>query len=142
VIISQVGLFYDMNVRPIIESDYQHLVKWGEFWRFQYPGRDFLPDDGLGGLMVCEGETLVCGGYIYDTNSGCCWMEWIMSNPAVKKNRKKYINLLIEELSNYAKEKGYKYIFTVAKNENLQGKYIENNFIVGTKNSTEMIKLL
>lgn len=42
-----------MEVRNLIHSDYDEiLVKWWKDWRWVAPSRDFLPDDGNGGLIV------------------------------------------------------------------------------------------
>lgn len=134
-----------MTIRPLISSDYEILVEWGRFWRFPYPQKEFLPDNGLGGLMVCnDADQPVCAGYVYETNSSCCWMEWIISSPNVKDRNKRssYLNALIQGLGDYARNKGFLQCFTVVKNENLINKYQNNGFNIGTEDSIEMMKIL
>ena len=132
--------------KPLRFEDYDNLVKWGEFWRFPMPPMDFLPNDGVlfNGLMICNEEDDICAGFIYETNSAVCWMEYIISNPTIrdKEERKESLSMLIECLSETARNRGFKYIFTVVKNDNLIEKYLDNGFVRGTVNSTEMIKIL
>jgi hypothetical protein len=135
--------------RGLKESDYDKMVKWGEFWRFPIPPREFLPNDGLCGIAIVSGnggedEEVLCTGLIYETNSKACWVEYIISNPNEKDKevRTAALNFLIQSLSQVAKEWGYKWIFTSVKNQNLINRYSENGFVVGTQGTTEMIKAL
>jgi len=128
-------------------NDYELLSEWGEFWRFPLPPVDFLPQsDGLfNGFMICDDEGLeLCAGFVYETNSKVCWMEYIISNPNMRNKdlRTKSISLLIHFLCESSKQKGYKYMFTTVKNKNLINRYSDNGFSIGTKGTTEMIKIL
>ncbi len=135
-----------MNWKLLSFGDYETLCEWGEYWRFPLPPKDFLPHSGIlfNGILVYREEQELCAGFIYETNSAVCWMEYIISNPYVRDRdlRKECINYLIDCLSEMARNKGFKYIFTTVKNENLINKYIDNGFVEGTKGSTEMIKIL
>ena len=58
------------NVRVLSESDYENiLVGWWRDWEWTPPVKDFLPLDGVGGLIVEWDGTPVCAGFIYNTNS-------------------------------------------------------------------------
>ena len=48
-------------VRQLNESDYDDiLVKWWNDWAWAAPQRDFLPENGTGGLIVFDGDEPVC----------------------------------------------------------------------------------
>jgi hypothetical protein len=132
------------NLRILNEGDYEVLVKWWKSWRWTAPEKDFLPLNGLGGLMVYTDEVDVVAGFVYTTNSKVAWSEFIISNFEVKDKiiRDNAIKILIQELSRVAKETGAKYIFTTVKNANLVNHYKEMGFTEGSKNTTEMFMLL
>ena len=42
-----------LNIRKLKESDWETLCSWWDEWpEWQNPPRDFLPDNGKGGLMA------------------------------------------------------------------------------------------
>ena len=132
-----------MEVRNLIHSDYDEiLVKWWKDWRWTPPPKDMLPQDGRGGLMITKEGIDICAGFIYFTNSSTAWVEFIVSNFQYKdKDRKDAILLLINALSEVAKENGCKYVYTSLKNQSLINYYAECGFEKGSENCTEMIKI-
>lgn len=128
--------------RQLQGSDYEEMVRWGKFWRFPLPPKEFLPDDATGGVMIeCDGIPC-CAGFLYFTNSGACWLEYVVSNPDVKDKemRQASLNVLIDNLVFWAKDNGYTWIFTSVKNPHLINKYLEHGFEIGSNGTTEMIK--
>jgi len=123
--------------RYFTEEDYPMLLEWWKFWRFPAPGLKNLPKTG-----VIVNNT--CAGFVYLTNSNMCWIEFIVSNPEEKDKevRKNDISECINQLCYIAKEMGYEVAYTSLKNENLQNKYLEEGFVLGSKNCNEYIKLL
>lgn len=85
-----------LNIRKLKESDWETLCSWWDEWpEWQNPPRDFLPDNGKGGLMV-EKDVPIVAGFIYYTNSKGALLEWVVSNPDYKEaDRKQAIALLI-----------------------------------------------
>ena len=76
------------DIRPLELDDYDTiLVDWWKDWGWTPPTRDFLPDNGKGGMIVFDGDIPVCAGYIYLTNSGVAWVDWIISNKEYRKLR-------------------------------------------------------
>ena len=70
-----------LNIRQLSSDDYDaHLYKWWTDWGWQPPTKEFLPEDGAGGLIVEDNNTPVCAGFIYVTNSQVAWVDWIISN--------------------------------------------------------------
>lgn len=131
-----------MEFRLLEDSDYDKLCQWWKWWRFSAPPKDTLPHEGKGGIMVSRDGVDVCAGFIYFTNSPICWIEFIVSNPEVKENRKEAITFLISELCVLAKRAGVKIAYTSLKSQSLINNYSECEFIIGSSNCTEMIKVL
>jgi hypothetical protein len=132
-------------VRQLNESDYDDiLVKWWNDWAWVAPQRDFLPENGTGGLIVFDGDEPVCAGYMYTTNSGVAWVDWIVSSKTyrTKPTRKECIDLLIYTLTNICKNSGHKYVYALIKNKNLVSTYENFGYIKGDSYTGEMIKVL
>jgi hypothetical protein len=120
------------------------LSSWWKDWRWTPPPRDFLPQDGTGGLMVSKNGVDVCAGFIYFTNSKTAIIEFIVSNFQYKnKDRKEAIEFLINTLTEVAKEtNGCKYIYTSLKNESLINSFSACGYQKGSTGCIEMIKTL
>lgn len=132
------------NIKPLKETDYSDiLVGWWGSWGWEPPHKDFLPDNGAGGICVFEDTTPICAGFLYTTNSGVAWVDWIISNKEYKKKpqRKQAIGLLIETLTNIAKNTGHKYSYALIKHKGLIDTYKSIGYIEGDKYTTEMIKV-
>jgi len=135
----------DLTIKRLTETDYEEiLVGWWGDWKWTPPMKDFLPDNGCGGFIVYEGETPICAGFIYITNSSACWVDWIISNKNYtnKDGRKLAIRLLIESLTNTCELSGGKYIYALIKNNHLINVYEELGYIKGDSYTSEMIKII
>lgn len=131
------------DIRLLNENDYDELLKWWKWFRFPAPAREFLPEQGKGGIMVSKDGVNICAGFIYFTNSSIAWIEFIVSNPEYKdSDRKEAIELLISELTEICRVKGYKVAFTSIKNENLINRFSSSGFIKASTNTTEMMKVI
>lgn len=133
-----------MKVRPLNNEDYDNILcKWWKDWRWDAPPKDMLPENGTGGVMISIDGVDVCAGFLYLTNSNTAWVEFIISNfEYKKKDRHEAIIFLINVLTELAKSKGNKYIYTSLKNASLISKYEECGFNKGSENCQEMIKVL
>ena len=108
-----------LNIRKLTEDDWVVLKQWWDAWpEWDAPPKDFLPENGTGGLMVeSEGEPIVAG-FMYITNSKGVLLEWIISNPKYREeDRNDAINLLLIGVENLCKDLGYKYIFSIGRNK-------------------------
>ena len=131
-------------VRALNANDYDEiLVGWWNDWGFDAPSRDFLPQDGAGGLIVFDGDDPVCAGFMYATNSKVAWIEWIISSKTYRKKptRREAIDLLIHTLTHICKIKGAKYVYSSNDNKNLIDCFIKSGFKKGSTNLTELIKI-
>lgn len=134
-----------LSIRKLNKTDYNDiLVGWWKDWGWLAPERDFLPEDGEGGLIVFDGLTPICAGFIYITNSKASWVDWIISSKTYtdRKNRKDAIKMLISTLTNTCKNTGCKYSYALIKNPSLINVYKEIGYTEGSSYSTEMIKIL
>ena len=53
-----------LNIRPLNETDYDEtLVGWWKDWKWDAPPKDFLPENGSGGMIVLDGDEPVCAGF-------------------------------------------------------------------------------
>ena len=130
------------DIRLLNDTDYENiLVGWWNDWKWTAPSKDFLPDSGL---IVYDGDIPVCAGYLYTTNSGVAWVDWIISNFDYKdkENRKQALNLLVDTLTNISKDSGFKYCYALIKNKSLINIYKELGYTQADSYTSEMIKKL
>ncbi len=133
------------NIIPLKYEDYDNiLVEWWKDWGWVAPMREFLPQDGEGGIIVYDGDTPVCAGFLYNTNSKVAWVDWIISNKQyrVKPNRKEAIELLIDSLTSMAKGMGKSFTYALIKHNGLIQTYESLGYTQGDSYNKEMIKAL
>ncbi|QDP61298.1 MAG: hypothetical protein Unbinned1524contig1000_55 [Prokaryotic dsDNA virus sp.] len=133
------------NIKPLKSTDYEEvLIDWWKDWGWTPPVKDFLPDNGKGGIMVYDKDIPVCAGFVYNTNSKVAWVDWIISNRNYRKTpeRKDAINLLIETLTNVCKNLGNKYSYALIKHDRLIKCYEKVGYEKGDVYNKEMIKVL
>jgi hypothetical protein len=135
----------ELYIRELNENDYDNiLVDWWKQWGWEPPQKDFLPDNGKGGIIVYDQDTPVCAGFMYITNSKVAWVDWIISNKEYTKkpHRKDAIKLLVSTLTGICKNTGSKYVYALIKSRHLIETYEQLGYIKGDKYTSEMIKLL
>ena len=133
------------DIRQLQEGDYEKiLLNWWKDWGWEPPQKDFLPDQATGGMIVYDGETPVCAGFVYMTNSKVAWVDWIISNKEYRKKpqRGNAIGLLIETLTGVSKKMGFKYSYALLKHRGLMDTYKELGYIEADSYTQEMIKAL
>ena len=132
-------------VRKLNSADYDSiLVGWWKDWGWQAPSKDFLPENGEGGIIVFDNEEPICAGFMYITNSKVAWVDWIISSKTynVKPNRKEAIRLLVSSLTQFCKSSGSKYAYALIKNKSLEKVYGSIGYAKGDSYTSEMIKIL
>lgn len=130
-----------MQIRLTQPQDYPLLQQWWKWHRFSAPPIDML-DNLRFGIMVYDGETQICAGFLFFTNAKAYGLlEYIVSNPEVKEKntRKQALILLINTLIEMAQSKGVKTLYSSLKNQNLIQHYTQCGFLTGSTNTTEMI---
>ena len=134
----------NLILTPLKHEDYDSiLVGWWKQWKWTPPQRDFLPQNGTGGLIVWDGDTPVCAGFIYNTNSKVSWIDWIISNKEYRKipQRDDALELLIANLESIAKKGGNKYGYALLRHKKLINTYQKLGFNAGDQYTQEMIKI-
>ena len=102
-----------------------------------------LPNNGTCGIMLSKEGITICAGFVYYTNSKMCWIEFVVSNPDYRESdRKEALVSLINELGEIAKSQGYKVAYTNLKNASLINHFSDCQYIKGSTDTTEMIKVL
>ena len=132
-------------IRALTENDYHEtLVDWWKQWGWQAPPLDFLPDNGKAGIMVMDGDTPVCAGFMYLTNSKAAWVDWIISSKKYtdREKRKQALTLLVGALTDMCKRTGSKYCYALIKHPSLINTYKELGYSQGDSYTSEMIKIL
>ena len=128
------------KIRILTEADYITLVEWWKWFRFPAPEKEFLPNNGTGGIMVEKDGVEICAGFIYFTNSKFSLLEYVVSNPDYRDiDRNDAVQLLVSELTELARRKGFKAVFSSLKHENLMKNYEACGYSRGSNNTTEMI---
>ena len=133
----------DFNIRKLQPSDYDKiLVEWWKEWGWNPPVREFLPEDGEGGVIVLDGDLPVCAGFIYITNSKVAWVDWIISNKKYNNKKKKHhaVKLLVDSLTTICEKNGNKFAYALIKHQGLMNTYKELGYTQGDKYTQEMIK--
>lgn len=132
----------ELNIRRLKDSDWETLVSWWNDWPdWVNPPKDFLPENGTGGLMVEKNNKPIVAGFLYFTNSTAVLLEWVVSDPDYKeKDKKKAIELLILSAENVCIESGKKYMFSIGRNNSLIKTHKKMGWKVDNKPSYELIK--
>ena len=133
-----------MNIRKLEESDYKTLEKWWKAWDWPPIEKDFLPENGTGGLIVqAKDKTPIVAGFLYMTNSKAALLEWIVSDPNYREDdRDMAITCFIKTVEKIIKEWGYKYIFSIGRTKALIEKHKQLGYNVDDKPSYEIVKTL
>lgn len=132
-----------LNVVPLKASDYEEILcQWWKDWRWTPPSKDFLPEDGTGGYIVYDGDSPICAGFLYLTNSKAVWCDWIISDLKYKDRQKRRdaLLLLIETITKEAQSLDKKFVYALIKNKPLIDIYKKVGFEEGATYSHEMIK--
>ena len=130
------------NIRKLTENDWDTLVSWwGDWPGWVNPPKDFLPDNGTGGLIIEKNNTPIVAGFLYFTNSAAVLLEWIISNPKYKeKDRKEAIETLIQSAEIFCKNNNKKYMFSIGRNKSLINIHKKLNWSIDEKASYEITK--
>jgi len=133
----------ELVARDLNKNDWETLVSWWKWWRWPIVEKDFLPENGTGGIMIEKDDIPIVAGFLYSTNSSTIILEWIISNPNYRdKDRKKAIEMLIIEAEELTKKMGYKYMFSIGRSKHLIETHKKLNWFVDDKPSYEITKKL
>lgn len=128
-----------LQIRNLIESDWDIIPQWYKQYNQEGFPRDFLPKNGLGGFMVYK-EKPVAAMWLWKTNSKTAIPAVVISDKLYKdKDRSDALQLLIDHTTDQAKAMGFKYSFAWAKPGLLLNKYKNADYYVDESPSYELI---
>lgn len=132
----------ELTVRRLTENDWETLVSWWKQWDFNFvPAKEFLPDNGTGGLIVEKENIPIASIFIYTTNSGVCALGWTLSDKNYKqKDRKEAMVLLNMACENVCKKHGGKFLFYWGNNKKYNNTLEKLGFVEGDKDYSHLIK--
>ena len=133
------------SIRNTVTKDYDMICDWWKAWNFPILPLDVLPNNGNDGVIVYYDGIPVCVGFLYATSSpSLFWCEWIVSNLKVrgKDIRKHALVLLINSITDLAKQMGAKLIFTSLKNKSLLEYFKTCGYSIDSSTAIEMIKII
>lgn len=124
------------RIREYTPNDYSMLCSWWNTHKFPPPPEAIFPQVGV---IIDE----CAAGFLYQTDSAIAWVEWIVVDPVCDKiKRRQALDLLIDELSALAKNKGFKVIFTSVEHEGLMDRLKTKGFAIGDTKVTQMFRSL
>ena len=129
-----------LQVRKLIEKDWGFLPSWWEAYNQPVPNRDFLPEDGLGGFVVCKETDPIAVMFLYMTNSKTAIPAIVISDKYYRDtDRSDALQLLVDFTTKFAKDLGFKYSFAWAKPGILLERYKEAGFTIDETPSYELM---
>ena len=109
-----------LTVRTLTEDDYSLLESWWKGWGWPVVGKNILPDEGTGGIMVENENKPLAAGFIYWSNSGLCWFDWVISDPEGNKRiRPLAVKYLIQTAEQMVKDAGKSCIMSISRSTSL-----------------------
>jgi hypothetical protein len=117
----------ELNARVINKNDWDMLLSWWTGHGWPTPKKDGKP---------------VIAGFIYQTNSKGCWLEYIISKPDYENDRSHLIDMLIVSAEKTALSMGFKYMLFVGKSKGIIKSMEKNGWIKDPKPSYEVMKKL
>ena len=131
----------ELKTRTLLEEDYSMLEKWWSAWGWPAVSKDILPDNGTGGVMVEYKGKPIVAGFIYWSNSGLCWFDWVVSDPEGNKRARPFaVKFLIQTIEQMVKDAGKKCIMSISRSNSLLKIHKKLDWVVDEKPSYEMIK--
>jgi hypothetical protein len=110
----------------IAETHYPSVKEW---WLTQDWSVIPLSHLSKNGVIVFDGDLPIVAGWLFETDSAFCLMEFIVANPGVRgPKRDEAIALLFETLKKMAKVRGFKSVFTMSKNDSLSRRLKSSGF--------------
>lgn len=121
-----------MNVSKFTEEHYAEVCNWWKAHSWPLMPLSLLPKTGY---IVRD----VAAGFLYNTDSGIAWIEWIVSNPESDKAiRNEALDLILGNLIDDAKKMNKTFIFTSSDNEKLINRYKKHGFSLGDTGVTHL----
>lgn len=107
-------------VRKYEESDFESIKEWGKAWGADYD-KDLFPPLGY----IYPG---VAAYFIYESPCKVCWLENMVSNPAVPKEvRELALQAVVTEVLREVNRLGYKVAYATTDNQAVIDRAVKHN---------------
>lgn len=114
------------------------LVKWWNEWGFPVPPKECLPPTGI---IVSDGGDDLYGGFLYLTDGGIGWMEWVVSNKTIEPSRKRgALGFFVGVMDGLAKERGMNFMFTSTVLPGFRNGLLKCGYTDGDRGIYQLIK--
>jgi hypothetical protein len=121
-------------MRKYESKDYATVCKWWKGYAFPAMPEILLPKNGL----IIDGK---CAGFLYSTDSGIAWMEFVVGNPEIsKEERDGALDALIHGLARMAKDLGFMKVFTSTNSNRFTKRLLDCGFVVGDASTIQLIR--
>ena len=133
--------------KALKESDWNMLQEWWDGWPgWTPPDKEFLPENGTGGLIVeKDGKPIVAGFIFLGINLKIAYFGWIVSDPKYRnKDRILAIEILIKKAEEFCKSVGKTYLnsFVNKRNPVLLKAHEKLGWDISKETSYELTKIL
>jgi len=118
-----------MKTRRLKESDWDMLQEWWNGWPgWTPPEKEFLPENGTGGLVVeKDGRPIVAGFIFLGINLKIAYFGWIVSDPKYRnKDRITAIEVLIKKAEEFCKSVGKTYLNSFVNKSSFSGFLVQS----------------
>ena len=131
-----------MKVRKLHEKDWEYLPIWWDNYNQPVPQRNFLPENGLGGFVVCAtpDDKPIAAMFMWTTNSDTAIPAVVISDKFYRDtNRSDALQLLVDFTTDFAHDMGYKFSFAWAKPGKMLEYYKKSGWTIDETPSYELI---
>lgn len=118
-------------------KEHEEIIhKWWQEHGWPTIPHQALPQFGLIALLNDKPRAV---GFIYKTDSCIAWLEWILKDPSlVAQDKDIVLDYLIKDLIQYAKDQGFRIVFTSIENKSLGHRLLGHGFKSNDSKMTNM----
>lgn len=121
-------------------EDYPIISSW--WLRHEWPVIPLTHLSSSGFICELDGVPAVAG-WIYETNSAFCLLEFVVANPEIRREKRtEAFEAFLEAMVKYSKEAGFSTIFTTVKSGGLMGRLENQGFQKSDVGMTNMVRIL
>ena len=125
-----------MQICQFQKQHYEQLRGYWQQYGWVSPDMDLLPKNGF---VAIKDDKVVAAAFVYQSCSGMALLDWVIADKnAQPLTRGKAVYSVINACRDFAKDKGFKVLYTVTANEHLQDTYRKIGFKDMEKNATSM----
>lgn len=130
-----------MELIPYLPEFHPIVAGWWKAHEFAVIPHDALPKTGY--IAVNEKREMVCAAWLYKTDSTIALINWFISDPLANKMESGIgQDLIIEKLSNDARDSGFLAAMCSIKHEKVVKRLVNHKFKITDDNATNLVRNL